>query len=109
LGTNVSKSEEVVSEKVRTWFFRVGESQVELLESLDPEGVISKYISKRGEGMHHVAFLCDDIEAEMIRLQSEGFEFINPTPKDGADNKRIVFLHPKSTGGVLVELCQEKS
>jgi len=108
LGTNVSKSEEVVSEKVRTWFFRVGESQVELLESLDPEGVISKYISKRGEGMHHVAFLCDDIETEMIRLQSEGFEFINPTPKDGADNKRIVFLHPKSTGGVLVELCQEK-
>lgn len=109
LGTKVTKSEEVLSEKVRTWFFPVGESQLELLESLDPEGVIARYISKRGEGMHHVAFLCDDLDAEIIRLRKEGFEFIADTPKTGADNKRIIFLHPKCTAGVLVELCEEIS
>lgn len=108
LGTKVSKSEEVASEKVKTWFFRVGESQVELLESTDPEGVISKYLAKKGEGMHHVAFLTDDLEAEIQRLKGEGFEFVNEVPKDGADNKRIVFLHPRSTSGVLIELCEEK-
>lgn len=108
LGTKVRKNEAVASEKVRTWFFGVGESQVELLESTDPEGVISKYLAKKGEGMHHIAFLTDDIEAEIQRLKSEGFEFVNEVPKDGADNKRIVFLHPRSTCGVLVELCEEK-
>ncbi len=109
LGTNLNKTEEVVSEKVRTWFFSVGESQLELLESTDPEGVIARYIQKRGEGMHHIAFLTDNLEAEISRLKSEGFDFISEVPKDGADNKRIVFLHPKSTAGVLVELCEEKA
>lgn len=109
LGTNLTKSEEVASEKVRTWFFPVGESQIELLESLDPEGVISKFIGKRGEGMHHIAFLTDDLNGEINRLKNLGFEFISETPKKGADNKRIVFLHPKSTAGVLVELCEEIS
>jgi methylmalonyl-CoA/ethylmalonyl-CoA epimerase len=108
LGTKVRKSEEVASEKVKTWFFNVGESQVELLESTDPEGVISKYLAKKGEGMHHIAFLTDDLEAEIQRLKAEGFEFVNEVPKDGADNKRIVFLHPRSTSGVLIELCEEK-
>jgi methylmalonyl-CoA/ethylmalonyl-CoA epimerase len=108
LGTKVRKNEAVASEKVKTWFFGVGESQVELLESTDPDGVISKYLAKKGEGMHHIAFLTDDIEAEIQRLKSEGFEFVNEVPKDGADNKRIVFLHPRSTCGVLVELCEEK-
>jgi methylmalonyl-CoA/ethylmalonyl-CoA epimerase len=98
----------VESEKVNTHFFSVGQSQIELLESLDPEGVISKYILKKGQGIHHIALKTDDILAEIDRLQALGFEFINPVPKDGADNKKIVFLHPKSTEGVLVELCQDK-
>jgi methylmalonyl-CoA/ethylmalonyl-CoA epimerase len=108
LGTKVRKNEAVDSEKVRTWFFGVGDSQVELLESTDPDGVISKYLAKKGEGMHHIAFLTDNLEAEIQRLKSEGFDFVSETPKDGADNKRIVFLHPRSTCGVLVELCEEK-
>lgn len=103
------KSEEVESERVKTHFFRVGESQIELLESTDPEGVITKYIEKRGQGMHHLALKTDNIQEEITRLQSLGFQFINPIPKQGADNKLIVFLHPKSTAGVLVELCQEIS
>lgn len=103
------KSEEVESENVKTHFFRLGESQIELLESTDPEGVISKYIEKRGQGMHHVALKTDNILEEITRLQSLGFQFINPVPKKGADNKLIVFLHPRSTAGVLVELCQEIS
>lgn len=97
----------VESEKVRTWFFQTGESQIELLESLDEEGVISKFIARRGEGMHHIAFLTDNLQEEILRLKNLGFEFINETPKQGADNKRIVFLHPKSTAGVLIELCEE--
>lgn len=101
------KTEEVASEKVLTHFFRIGESQIELLESTDPEGVISKYIEKRGQGMHHLAMKTDNIYAEMKRLQAEGFQFINPEPKRGADNKLICFLHPKSTAGVLIELCQD--
>ena len=109
LGTNLNKTEEVASEKVKTWFFTIGQSQLELLESTDPDGVIARYIQKRGEGMHHIAFLTDDLEAEISRLKSEGFDFISEVPKDGADNKRIVFLHPKSTAGVLVELCEEKA
>ena len=101
------KTEEVASEKVRTHFFRVGESQIELLESLDPEGVISRYIEKKGQGIHHVAFYTSGLEEEIQRLQEAGFEFLNPQPKAGADGKRIVFLHPRSTAGVLVELCED--
>jgi methylmalonyl-CoA/ethylmalonyl-CoA epimerase len=107
LDANLTKSETVESEKVRTWFFQAGESQIELLESLDEEGVISKFIARRGEGMHHIAFLTDNLQEEILRLKNLGFEFINETPKQGADNKRIVFLHPKSTAGVLIELCEE--
>jgi len=107
LNTKSSKTEEVASEKVKTWFFQSGESQIELLESTDPEGVISRFIQRRGEGMHHVAFLTDNLDEEIARLRSEGFEFIQTEPKSGADNKRIIFLHPASTGGVLVELCEE--
>jgi len=107
LDANLTKSETVESEKVRTWFFQAGESQIELLESLDEEGVISKFIARRGEGMHHIAFLTDNLQEEILRLKNLGFEFINETPKRGADNKRIVFLHPKSTAGVLIELCEE--
>jgi len=107
LNTTSSKTEDVVSEKVRTWFFQSGESQIELLESTDPEGVISRFIQRRGEGMHHIAFLTDNLDEEIDRLRKEGFEFINPAPKTGADNKRIIFLHPSCTGGVLVELCEE--
>jgi methylmalonyl-CoA/ethylmalonyl-CoA epimerase len=101
------KTEEVESEKVRTHFFRVGESQIELLESLNPEGVISRYIEKRGQGIHHLAFYTSGLEEEIQRLQAAGFEFLNPEPKPGADGKRIVFLHPRSTAGVLVELCED--
>ena len=107
LGKPSYKTEEVASEKVKTHFFRLGESQIELLESIDPEGVISKFIERKGQGMHHVALRVDDIRYEISRLQHLGFEFINPEPKKGADNKLICFLHPKSTEGVLVELCQE--
>lgn len=103
------KTEVVESEKVNTHFFRIGESQIELLESTDPEGVISKFIDKKGQGMHHIALKTDNLLAEIERLQSIGFQFINPVPKKGADNKLIVFLHPKSTAGVLVELCQDIS
>lgn len=103
------KTESVESEKVNTHFFRLGESQIELLESTDQEGVISKFIEKRGQGMHHIALKTDNLLAEIERLQLLGFQFINPVPKKGADNKLIVFLHPKSTSGVLVELCQEIS
>lgn len=109
LDRKATKSEVVESENVRTHFFRVGESQVELLESLDPEGVISRYLEKKGPGMHHVAFYTDNLEAEIQRLLGEGFQFLNPVPKTGADGKKIVFLHPKSTAGVLVELCQDIS
>lgn len=107
LGTEKTKAEIVESENVNTHFFSVGNSQIELLESLDPAGVISKFIEKRGQGMHHVAFLTDNLDAEVERLKGLGFEFIGP-PKNGADNKRICFLHPKSTEGVLVELCEER-
>lgn len=108
LGTQCYKTETVASEKVNTAFFKTGESKVELLESAEPEGVISNFIEKKGEGMHHIAFEVDDLIAEINRLKSEGFAFINEVPKDGADNKLVCFLHPKSTGGVLIELCQQK-
>lgn len=103
------KVEQVESEHVSTSFFMVGDTKIELLEASASDSAISKFIEKRGEGIHHIAFEVDDIEAEMKRLLNEGFELIHQTPKDGADNKRICFLHPKGTNGVLVELCQEKS
>lgn len=108
LGTPCYKTETVASEKVNTAFFKTGESKVELLESAEPDGVISNFIEKKGEGMHHIAFEVDNLIAEINRLKSEGFVFINEVPKDGADNKLVCFLHPKSTGGVLIELCQQK-
>lgn len=101
------KTEEVASEKVMTAFFKTGESKIELVASTDPAGVIAKYIDKKGEGMHHIAFDVTDIQAEMNRLVSEGFTLLNETPKKGADNKLVCFLHPKGTNGVLIELCQE--
>jgi len=101
------KTEEVASEKVMTAFFKTGESKIELVASTDPEGVIAKYIDKKGEGMHHIAFDVNDIQAEMKRLVSEGFTLLNEVPKKGADNKLVCFLHPKGTNGVLIELCQE--
>lgn len=106
LQTPCYKTESVESEHVNTAFFQKGESKIELLESSTPDGVIAKYVEKKGEGMHHIAFEVADIQAEMKRLQSEGFILLNETPKRGADNKLVCFLHPKSTNGVLVELCQ---
>ncbi|MBL7699239.1 MAG: methylmalonyl-CoA epimerase [Chitinophagaceae bacterium] len=107
LNSQCYKREEVESEKVTTAFFRAGECKIELLESTDAGGVISKYIGKKGEGLHHIAFEVSDIKAEMKRLVAEGYVLLNEEPKKGADNKLVVFLHPKSAGGVLVELCQE--
>jgi methylmalonyl-CoA/ethylmalonyl-CoA epimerase len=107
LGTPCYKTETVEREGVTTAFFQTGESKVELLESTREESPIQKFIAKRGEGIHHVAFLVNDLEEEILRLKEAGFEFLTEDPKAGADGKRIVFLHPKSTGGVLVELCAE--
>lgn len=107
LNTPCYKTEEVASEGVNTAFFQVGDSKVELLEATKPESPIAKYIDKKGEGIHHIAFDVENIEAEMKRLQALGFELLNETPKRGADNKLVCFLHPKSTNGVLIELCQE--
>lgn len=109
LNTKCYKTEEVVSEGVKTAFFMIGESKIELLEATNPESPIAKFLTKKGKGVHHIAYDVTDIENEIERLKSQGFEFISASPKDGADNKRIAFLHPKSTDGVLVELCQEKS
>ena len=108
LNTSCYKTESVESEKVNTAFFKKGETKIELLESSQPDGVIAKYIEKKGEGMHHIAFEVADIYAEMERLKKEGFVLLNEQPKNGADNKLVCFLHPKGTNGVLVELCQEK-
>ena len=102
------KTESVESEKVNTAFFKAGETKIELLESTDPTGVIAKFIDKKGEGLHHIAFDVQDIHAEIERLKKEGFIVLGDAPKVGADNKLVCFLHPKSTNGVLVELCQEK-
>jgi len=109
LNTLCYKTEEVAAEKVNTAFFQTGESKIELLESTDPDGVIAKYIDKKGEGIHHIAFAVDDIVAEMNRLRAQGFVLLNETPKTGADNKLVCFLHPKTTNGVLVELCMENN
>ena len=109
LGETHYKVEEVQSEGVSTSFFMLGETKIELLEATNSESAISKFIEKRGGGMHHIALDVDDIYAEIQRLKNEGFQILNETPKEGADNKLICFLHPKSTGGVLVELCQERT
>ena len=101
------KREEVADERVITSFFQTGDSKVELLESTTDDGPIGRHIAKRGPGLHHVAFLVDDLEAEMARLEQEGYRVISG-PKDGADNKRIAFLHPSDTAKVLVELCEER-
>jgi len=101
------KTEAVESEGVKTSFFEVGPNKIELLEATNPESPIAKFIEKKGEGIHHIAFEVDDIEKEVKRLVNEGFVVLNETPKKGADNKLVVFLHPKTTNGVLIELCQE--
>jgi methylmalonyl-CoA/ethylmalonyl-CoA epimerase len=107
LNTDCYKTELVASEQVNTAFFCQGDTKIELLESIDPDGVIARFIEKKGEGVHHIAFEVMDIEAEMERLRKEGFTILNEKPKKGADNKLICFLHPKNTNGVLIELCQE--
>jgi methylmalonyl-CoA/ethylmalonyl-CoA epimerase len=108
LNSQCYKTEIVESEKVNTAFFKKGETKIELLESADANGIISKFIEKKGEGMHHIAFEVADIIAEMERLRNQGFTVLNEQPKQGADNKLVCFLHPKNTNGVLIELCQEK-
>ncbi len=101
------KVESVASEGVDTSFFKVGETKIELLEASSEDSAIAKFIEKRGEGIHHIAYEVEDIHEEMNRLESEGFTLINKEPKKGADNKLVCFLHPKTTNGVLIELCQE--
>ena len=108
LGTPCYKEEAVESEGVTTAFFKVGPSKIELLEATNPESPIAKFIEKRGEGVHHIAYAVDDIHSEMERLKAEGFTLLNEKPKKGADNKWICFAHPKDANGVLVELCQER-
>jgi methylmalonyl-CoA/ethylmalonyl-CoA epimerase len=108
LGKEQFKTEMVEGEKVATSFFQVGETKVELLQATDPSSPIAKYLEKKSEGVHHIAFDVEDILVEVKRLKDEGFEILNETPKLGADNKLVVFLHPRSTNGVLVELCQER-
>ena len=108
LNSQCYKTETVEGERVNTAFFRTGETKIELLESAAADGVIAKFIEKKGEGIHHLAFEVENIEAEMKRLAALGFELLNEVPKNGADNKLVCFLHPKTTNGVLIELCQEK-
>ena len=107
LGTAPYKRESVESEFVTTSFFQVGESKIELLQSTDPDGPIGKFIEKRGEGIHHIAFDVTDIQSEIDRLIAKGYSMIHEKPKQGADGKIIAFLHPKSSNGVLIELCQD--
>lgn len=107
-GESHYKTESVESEGVRTSFFKVGENKIELLEATNEDSPIAKFIDKKGEGIHHIAFDVDDIEKEIKRLEEEGFVVLNKKPKNGADNKLVSFLHPKSTNGVLIELCQER-
>jgi methylmalonyl-CoA/ethylmalonyl-CoA epimerase len=106
-GSPAYKLEEVASEGVKTAFFMIGPNKIELLEATNPESPIAKFIAKKGEGIHHIAFDVEDIQLEITRLKDEGFVILNEVPKKGADNKLVVFLHPKSTNGVLIELCQE--
>ncbi|HVW13737.1 MAG TPA: methylmalonyl-CoA epimerase [Mucilaginibacter sp.] len=107
LNTPVYKTENVDSEAVKTAFLQSGPNKVELLEATSPDSPIAKFIEKKGEGIHHIAFDVEDIEAEMQRLRAEGFLLLNDEPKPGADNKLVCFIHPKSANGVLIELCQE--
>ncbi len=107
LGTPCYKKEGVESEGVNTAFFSAGPNKIELLEAMNERSTIAKFIQKRGEGIHHIAFEVEDIIAEMNRLKNEGFTLLNESPKKGADNKLVCFVHPKETGGVLMELCQE--
>lgn len=107
LGTPHYKIEDVLSEGVKTSFFKAGTNKIELLEATNPNSPIAKFITKKGEGIHHIAFAVDDIVAEIERLKNEGFTVLNDIPKKGADNKLVAFLHPKTTNGVLVELCQD--
>lgn len=109
LGKEHFKSERVEGEAVETSFFQVGETKVELLQATNESSAIAKFIDRKSEGVHHIAFDVEDIEKEVERLKDEGFEILNETPKLGADNKLVVFLHPRSTNGVLVELCQDKN
>jgi methylmalonyl-CoA/ethylmalonyl-CoA epimerase len=108
LNSQCYKTETVESEAVNTAFFKTGDTKIELVQSSTEDGVIAKFIERKGEGMHHIAFEVANIEAEMVRLQAEGFVLLNEKPKLGADNKLVCFLHPKCTNGVLVELCQER-
>ena len=108
LNTQCAKTEVVESEQVTTAFFNQGDSKVELLQSTVEDGVIARYINKHGEGIHHIAFKVKDILAEMERLQKEGFVILSDKPKLGADNKLVCFIHPKSTNGMLIEICQEQ-
>lgn len=107
LGVPPYKMEEVASEGVRTSFFESGPNKVELLEATSADSPIAKFLEKKGEGIHHIAFAVEDIVSELARLKKEGFQLLNEIPKKGADNKLVAFLHPKGTNGVLVELCQE--
>ncbi|KQK24914.1 methylmalonyl-CoA epimerase [Chryseobacterium aquaticum] len=109
LGKNSYKNETVEREGVTTSFYKTGDSKIELLEASNTESPIAKFIEKKGEGIHHLAFGVENIYDEIKRLKKEGFQFISEEPKDGADNKLVAFLHPKSTNGVLVEICQEKA
>jgi len=109
LDSKCYKTEQVSSEQVDTAFFLQNGAKIELLESLDPNGVIAKFIAKKGEGLHHIAFEVPDIQAEMERLKNEGFTLLNEAPKLGADNKWVCFVHPRDTNGVLIELCQTKA
>lgn len=108
LNTYVYKTEEVATESVKTAFLQAGPNKIELLEALSADSAIAKFIEQKGEGIHHIAFEVDDIVAEMGRLKSEGFVLLSDEPKPGADNKLVCFVHPKSAGGVLIELCQER-
>ena len=107
LNSSCYKTEPVASEQVNTAFFKSGETKIELLESTDPTGLIAKFIEKKGEGLHHIAFDVKNITEEMNRLKTEGFVLLNDVPKPGADNKLVCFLHPKHTHGVLIELCMQ--
>ncbi len=109
LNTTAYKKEKVLSEGVSTTFFQTGDAKIELLEALNDDSPVAKFISKRGEGIHHIAFEVNDIRSEMTRLKEEGFVLLTDEPKNGADNKLVCFIHPKSANGVLIELCQEKT
>jgi len=109
LGAPSYKTEEVISEGVKTSFFKSGPNKIELLEPVNEKSPIAKFLDKKGEGIHHIAFSVDDLAAEIERLKQEGFTVLPGFPKNGADNKIVAFLHPKETNGVLIELCQEAS